>query len=146
MMALRLRKQNLIVSFGGVLLKFALFVPLIVLFGYKGSIYSKAINQLVLFLINMYLIKKTYQVRYSRSIRRVVLMFIGLFAMQISFFALRAIGLVVIDQGRIVALVELAVYGVIGVLAYLLTTSYFRLPQRILNLDIKRLIKKGLGS
>lgn len=142
MMALRLRKQNLIVSFGGVLLKFALFVPLIVMFGYKGSIYSNALNQLVLFLINMYLIKKTYQVSYGRSIKRVSLMFIGLFAMQISFYALRAMGLNVIDQGRFIALIELSIYGVIGVLVYLFSTSYFKLPQRILNLDLKRLLKK----
>jgi len=93
MMALRLRKQNLLVSFGGVLLKFALFVPLIVWFGYKGSIYSNALNQIVLFLINMYLIKLNYKVHYSRTVKRVILMLIGLFAMQISFFGLNAIGL-----------------------------------------------------
>lgn len=142
MMALRLRKQNLLVSFGGVLLKFALFVPLIVWFGYKGSIYSNALNQIVLFLINMYLIKLNYKVHYSRTVRRVILMFIGLLAMQVSFFGLNAVGLHVIDQGRFIALIELGIYGVVGVLVYLITTSYFRLPQRILNLDLKKLIKK----
>ena len=142
MMALRLRKQNLLVSFGGVLLKFALFVPLIVWFGYKGSIYSNALNQIVLFLINMYLIKLNYKVHYSRTVKRVILMLIGLFAMQISFFGLNAIGLHVIDQGRFIALIELGIYGVVGVLVYLLVTSYFRLPQKILNLDLKELIKK----
>ena len=142
MMALRLRKQNLLISFGGVLLKFALFVPMIVWFGYKGSIYSNAINQLVLFLINMYLIKLNYKVHYKRTVRRVIFMFFGLMAMQLSFFALNAIGLHVIDQGRFIALIELGVYGVVGVLAYLFTTSYFRLPQKILNLDIMKLIKR----
>ena len=142
MMALRLRKQNLLISFGGVLLKFALFVPMIVWFGYKGSIYSNAINQLVLFLINMYLIKLNYKVHYKRTVRRVIFMFFGLMAMQLSFFALNAIGLYVVDQGRFIALIELGVYGVVGVLAYLSTTSYFRLPQKILNLDIMKLIKR----
>ncbi len=142
MMALRLRKQNLLISFGGVLLKFALFVPMIVWFGYKGSIYSNAINQLVLFLINMYLIKLNYKVHYKRTVRRVIFMFFGLMAMQLSFFALNAIGLYVVDQGRFIALIELGVYGVVGVLAYLFTTSYFRLPQKILNLDIMKLIKR----
>jgi hypothetical protein len=69
-------------------------------------------------------------------------MFIGLFMMQMSFFALRAIGLNVIDQGRLIALIELGIYGVVGVLVYLFSTSYFKLPQNILNLDLKRLIKK----
>lgn len=142
MMALRLRKQNLLISFGGVLLKFALFVPMIVWFGYKGSIYSNAINQLVLFLINMYLIKLNYKVHYKRTVRRVIFMFFGLMAMQLSFFALNAVGLHVVDQGRFIALIELGVYGVVGVLAYLSTTSYFRLPQKILNLDIMKLIKR----
>ncbi len=145
MMALRLRKQNLLVSFGGVILKFALFVPLIIWLGYKGSIYSNAINQLVLFLINMWLIKLNYKVHYTRTIRRVIFMFIGLMAMQVSFFALNAIGLHVIDQGRFIALIELGVYGVVGILAYLLTTTYFRLPQRILNLDIVKLVKRVLS-
>lgn len=142
MMALRLRKQNLLISFGGVLLKFALFVPLIVWFGYKGSIYSNAINQLVLFLINMYLIKLNYKVHYSRTVRRVIFMIIGLMAMQLSFFALNAVGLHVIDQGRFIALIELGIYGVVGVIVYLITTSYFRLPQKILNLDIKKLMMR----
>ena len=142
MMALRLRKQNLLISFGGVLLKFALFVPMIVWFGYKVSIYSNAINQLVLFLINMYLIKLNYKVHYKRTVRRVIFMFFGLMAMQVSFFVLNAIGLHVVDQGRFIALIELGVYGVVGVLAYLSTTSYFRLPQKILNLDIMKLIKR----
>ena len=142
MMALRLRKQNLLISFGGVLLKFALFVPLIVWFGYKGSIYSNAINQLVLFLINMYLIKLNYKVHYSRTVRRVIFMIIGLMAMQLSFFALNAVGLHVIDQGRFIALIELGIYGVVGVIVYLITTSYFRLPQKILNLDLKKLMMR----
>ena len=142
MMALRLRKQNLLISFGGVLLKFALFVPMIVWFGYKGSIYSNAINQLVLFLINMYLIKLNYKVHYKRTVRRVIFMFFGLMAMQLSFFALNAVGLHVIDQGRFIALIELGIYGVVGVIVYLITTSYFRLPQKILNLDLKKLMMK----
>lgn len=142
MMALRLRKQNLVISFGGVILKFVLFVPMIVWLGYKGSIYSNAINQLVLFIINMALIKMNYKVHYTRTIRRVILMFIGLFAMQLSFFGLNAIGLHVIDQGRFIALIELGVYGVVGVLVYLITTSYFKLPQKILNLDLNKLVKK----
>ena len=142
MMALRLRKQNLLISFGGVLLKFALFVPMIVWFGYKGSIYSNAINQLVLFLINMYLIKLNYKVHYKRTVRRVIFMFFGLMAMQLSFFALNAIGLYVIDQGRFIALIELGIYGVVGVIVYLITTSYFRLPQKILNLDLKKLMMR----
>ena len=97
---------------------------------------------IALFLINMYLIKLNYKVHYKRTVRRVIFMFFGLMAMQLSFFALNAIGLYVVDQGRFIALIELGVYGVVGVLAYLFTTSYFRLPQKILNLDIMKLIKR----
>ena len=69
-------------------------------------------------------------------------MIIGLMAMQLSFFALNAVGLHVIDQGRFIALIELGIYGVVGVIVYLITTSYFRLPQKILNLDLKKLMMR----
>ena len=142
MMALRLRKQNIIVSFIAVIFKFIVFIPLILWFGYRGSIFSNALNQLLLFMINMALIKKTYHVKFGRSLRRISLMIIGLLGMQMSFMFLDLIGLQVLDQSRLVALVELGVYGLVGILVYVGITGFLQLPQNILNLDFKRLVRR----
>jgi hypothetical protein len=61
-------------------------------------------------------------------------MSVGLAAMYGSFMLLRFIGLSVIDQPRIIATLELGIYGVVGLIVYLLTTSYFHIPQTIFHL------------
>ena len=90
----------------------------------------------------MALIKKTYHVKFGRSLRRISLMIIGLLGMQMSFMFLDLIGLQVLDQSRLVALVELGVYGLVGILVYVGITGFLQLPQNILNLDFKRLVRR----
>ena len=58
------------------------------------------------------------------------------------FRSLDLIGLQVLDQSRLVALVELGVYGLVGILVYVGITGFLQLPQNILNLDFKRLVRR----
>ena len=111
MMALRLRKQNLTIIASTVILATITFVPLLAWIGYAGSIYSKVGTQLLMFIFNLYLLRKKYAVQFSEIIKPVSLMILALIGMQISFFVLDFIGLNVIDQGRFIATIELAVYG-----------------------------------
>ena len=69
-------------------------------------------------------------------------MIVGLLGMQMSFMFLDLIGLQVLDQSRLVALVELGVYGLVGILVYVGITGFLQLPQNILNLDFKRLVRR----
>lgn len=139
MMALRLRKQNLVVTAITVLIAALMFVPLVAWLGYQGSIYSKILTQASMFLINLYLIQRSYQVDYSKALRQIAWMFVGVLGMQLSFTLLDLVGLHVIDRGRLLALVELGLYGIVGTAVYALITYQAKLPQTILHLDIDKL-------
>lgn len=142
MMALRLRKQNLSVIGITVLIATISFIPLLAWIGYSGSIISKLGTHILMFVINLFLLRKHYQVKYKSLLKPVFVMMASLLAMQISFWALDIMGLRVIDQNRIIATFELAVYGIVGLIIYIGLTAVFKLPQEILGLDIKRIKKK----
>lgn len=139
MMALRLRKQNLAVSFFTIVLAALTFVPLMAWIGYSGSIVSKIVTQIAMFGINLLILKKHYQVMYTQLLKPILWMVLGLMGMQLSFWFLDLIGLHIYDQGRILATFELAIYGVVGVVAYGGITAVFKLPQTVLHLDFKRI-------
>ncbi len=139
MMALRLRKQNLTIIASAVIIATITFIPLLAWVGYAGSIYSKVGTQLFMFVSNLYLLRKRYNVQFTEIIKPVSFMILGLMGMQISFWICEFFGLVVIDQGRIIATIELAVYGVVGITVYLAITSMIHLPQKILHLDLNRI-------
>jgi len=142
MMALRLRKQNLIISALSGVFKLFLFVPLMIWLGYAGSIASNALDHVLLFSVNLFMIARFYRVNYLKSVSKVMLMGLGLLAMQISFIGLDGLGLHVLNHGRWLGLVELMVYGFVGILTYLIVTSLLRLPQSIFNFTYRDLIQK----
>jgi hypothetical protein len=118
------------------------FVPMVAFFGYQGSIYSKLLTQISMFIINLYLIKRTYQVSYKQVYRNLSLMIVGLIGMELVFLFLDVIGLKVIDQSRLIATFELAVYGVLGLSAYFAITAWFKLPQTILHFNVQKILAK----
>lgn len=142
MMALRLRKQNLTIIFVSVLIASITFIPLLTWIGYSGSILSKFLTHMMMFAINMSLLKKYYGVKYYALIKPVVIMLFGLGLMQLSFILLEQIGLSVINQNRVFATLQLGVYGFVGLSVYLSFTYFYHLPQDILHLDLSRLKKK----
>lgn len=142
MMALRLRKQNLSIIAFSVLLATLTFIPFLAWVGYSGSIYSKVLTQLLMFVLNLALLRKQYKVGYLSILKPVSIMILGVIGMQLSFSLLELIGLNVVDQGRIIATLELAVYGLLGIAVYLFITSFASLPQTILHLDFNRIKKR----
>lgn len=139
MMALRLRKQNLLVTALTVLVAALLFYPMVSTIGYSGSILSKIATQFSMVLINLFLIKKTYQVQYSKISRQILSMLLALMGMQISFWIINFLGLKVVDQSRFIAVIELGIYGLVGIGVYAYITSLFKLPQTILHIDFNQL-------
>lgn len=139
MMALRLRKQNLAVSFVTIIVAALSFVPLMAWIGYSGSILSKIATQVAMFIINMWIIKRHYNVVYRQLFKPILWMSLGLLGMQVSFWLLNILGFGVIDQGRIRAMFELGLYGLVGVVVYAAITAAFNLPQTVLHIDFKSL-------
>jgi O-antigen/teichoic acid export membrane protein len=142
MMAMRLRKQNLMVIFVVVLLATITFVPLLSSIGYAGSIISKFTSHLLMFFMNLYLIQRIHKIPYFKLFRDLLIMLLALLGMQISFMFLEAIGLNVVDHHRMMATFVLGLYGVLGTGVYYVITASFGLPQRILHFDLKRVFKR----
>ncbi|MEA5026264.1 MAG: oligosaccharide flippase family protein [Erysipelotrichaceae bacterium] len=134
MMAVRLRKSNILIMGIGFIVKMLTFYPLIYFFGYSGSITSSVLCSIVIIFMDLVMINRQYHINFRPTLFKIIYMFIGMAAMYGSFFVLRWIGLLVVDQPRLIATVELAVYGAVGILVYLLVTSFLHLPQTIFHL------------
>lgn len=142
MMAMRLRKQNLMVIFVVVLLATVTFVPLLSNIGYAGSIISKFSSHLLMFFMNLYLIQRIHKMPYLKLFKDLLIMVLALLGMQLSFMILEAIGLRVVDHQRLMATFILGLYGLLGTGVYYVITASFGLPQRILHFDLKRVFKR----
>ncbi len=133
-MATRLRRQNLTYMVIGFLVKFVTFFPLIKYTGYSGAITSSALCSLTIMGLNLVAIKNSYDVDYSPYWDHLKKMAVGVLCMYLSFKLLWLFGIRVTDQPRLIALVELGVYGVVGVAAYVLSTSFLHVPEDIFHL------------
>ena len=140
MMAIRLRKSNIIIMGIGFIVKFVAFFPLIYLFGYSGAITSSALCSIVIILLDLYMINRQYKINFKPTLFKIMFMIIGLLAMYGSFYLLRLLGLNVIDQPRLLATLELAIYGVVGIVVYLLVTSYLKLPETIFQIKNENIL------
>ncbi|MDD2591684.1 MAG: oligosaccharide flippase family protein [Erysipelotrichaceae bacterium] len=134
MMAIRLRRSNIMIMGIGFVVKLVAFFPLIYIMGYAGAIISSVLCSLIIIFLDLMMIDRQYHIKFRPTFFKIVFMSIGLIAMYGSFMLLRYIGLDVIDQPRLIATLELAVFGIVGIIVYFLVTSYFHIPQTIFHL------------
>lgn len=142
MMAMRLRKQNLIVVFSVVLIATISFIPLLSSIGYAGSIVSKFASHILMFVMNLYLINRVHKMPYFKIFKDIIIMILAVAGMQIGFMILNLIGLRVLDLNRILATFSLGLYGVLGTMIYYFITAAFGLPQRILHFNLFHWMKR----
>lgn len=134
-MAVRLRKSNIIFMTIGFMVKFISFFPLIYFFGYSGAITSSALCSITIISLDLWKINKIYHISYKKTFYKLLVMLVGLAGMYMVFVGLKRIGLSVVDQPRILALIELGFYGLGGLLAYVGITSALRLPEHIFHIE-----------
>ena len=67
---------------------------------------------------------------------------IGLVSMNGAFVLLRWIGLDGIGSSKIMAIVQLGIFGITGVFVYFMTTAFFQLPQRIFKMSLNKIARK----
>ncbi len=142
MMSLRFRRQSILYLLIGFAVKLITFFPLVRLTGYSGAITSSVITSLVIIFLNLNLIRKRYRVHYTRVWRRLLVILLGLVAMNGCFVLLRWVGLSVVDTSRIMGVVQLAVYGILGMGVYFITTAFFRLPQHLFHMSLPELVRR----
>ena len=142
MMSLRFRRQSILYLIIGFVVKLITFFPLVKYTGFSGAITSSVVTSLVIIFLNLNLIKKKYKVQYTRVWRRLGAIAIGLIAMNGCFVLLRWAGLTVVNASRIVGVLQLAAYGILGMLTYVITTAFFRLPQHLFHMSLPAMVRR----
>lgn len=136
MMTLKFRRKSIIYLIIGFIIKIASFFSMIRAFGYSGAIISSVLTSVVIIYLNLQHISNRYKVNYSKTLVRFLKMFVGCIAMNGGFVLLNKLGLNPVLNSRIISLIILAVYGIVGIIIYYYTTSMMKLPQNILGLNL----------
>lgn len=144
MMTLKFRRKSILYLLIGFIIKITSFYPMIKAFGYSGAIFSSVLTSIVVIYLNLQHISNRYKVEYGRTIMRFLKMCVALIAMNGSFVILKMIGLNAVGDSRVVGLLVLGIYGVVGALVYYYATSMMKLPQNILGVTLSDIIKKFL--
>lgn len=138
-MALNLRYDNMRNVAIGVVVKLVSVVPLIWLFGYTGAMLSSVLGSLVGAGLNFRSISKYIQIPYRRILKITSKIFLCLLLTQVTFMLLQAIGLHIIDQNRVIGLLELGIVGIGGAICYFGSSFYLGIPQAIFHKSTKEL-------
>ena len=142
MMSLRYRRRCLEFLAVGFAVKTVTFFLLIKWFGYTGAITSSALCGLSVIVMNLSYIKRKFNISFKGFFRNLIVIAIGLISMNGAFVALRWIGLDGIGSSKIMAIVQLGIFGITGVFVYFMTTAFFQLPQRIFKMSLNKIARK----
>ena len=144
MMTLRLRKVIIFNLLIGFLISLVTIYPFILWFGFPGSILSSVVSALYVMIMNLYRIHQNTAFSFRTMMKRLMVIGLGIASMQVVFMLLRLMGLNVIQPNRLLSLLYLGIYGVLGILAYIAMTGLFALPQILFNTNFEKLKAKVL--
>ncbi len=146
MLSLRLRKTVIVFLGCSFLVKLVSFFPLMHWTGYTGAITSSVLSGMAMIALALWFIARSFKVSYRRLFRHLIVIGLALISTYGSFVLLRWVGMDLACTSKIVTFFELAVHGLVGCFAYVLTTSFFQLPQRIFHMKLgqigRRLIRR----
>ncbi len=147
MMTLHLRKESIFYLGVGFAVKCITFYPLIKYTGYTGSITSSILCSATIIYLCLAKIKNKFDVEYAATGKRMLKMLLCCICMNGIFAVLRLIGFNFSETNRGMALLQLAVYGLAGMIVYFYTTSLMKIPQAIFHVSfgegIKKMIRRG---
>ncbi|MBR2669304.1 MAG: oligosaccharide flippase family protein [Solobacterium sp.] len=145
MMTIRLRKESIVYLCVGFIVKCVSFYPLIRYFGYIGAILSSVLCSATIIFLDLSKIKNKFDVTYGGVWVRLFKMIIACICMNAVFAVFKLIGFQISETSRVVALGQLAVYGICGVLMYLYVSSLMKLPQAIFGKSMKEILQAVFG-
>jgi len=144
MMTLRLRKVNIFNLLIGFVIALVTIYPFVMWFGFPGVILSSVVSSLYIMAANLYRIHENTDFSFRTLMKRLLVILLGIAAMQTVFMLLRLMGLNVVQPSRLLSLFYLGIYGVLGVAAYIGMTGLFSLPQILFNTNLEKLKAKVL--
>lgn len=144
MLTLRFRKDSIIYLGVGFLVKCISFYPLMAIMGYPGAIVSSCLCSIAIILLSLRRIKNTYHIRYGKIMKRTLRMLIACGMMAIFFGLWNWLGPSMVNSGRVVCFIELAIVGILGICIYLFFANLMNLPKGVFHVDLKDMVKRVL--
>ncbi|MBP3892144.1 MAG: polysaccharide biosynthesis C-terminal domain-containing protein [Solobacterium sp.] len=141
MMTLHLRKESLFYLFVGFVIKCATFYPLIRYIGYPGAIVSSVLCSLTIIYLDLAKLKNKFDVSYATTGKRLVKIVLACLAMN-GGFALLNFVVKVNETNRMLALAQLALYGVVGIVLYFYIANMLKLPKAIFHKSMKEIFNQ----
>lgn len=143
MVATGLRRNSVRNTAIQVAIKFALSYIMLAKFSYQGLVFSTIISSMVNISISLYELTKHHGINWKYTLHRVLIILIGcgiLWLLAQICFALGFNGQYSAGRGK--AFMQMAVAGGVSCLGYFAFTYMFQLPQTLLHLDFKVILKK----
>jgi len=141
-MAIRLRRKYLLSLFVGLLFKLCFTYPIILHIGYQGAMITSALSALLVFIMNLFFIARTYKITYWNYLLNTLKMLVGVVFM---FGVAKLMELLKVEflyKSQLQDLLTLIVYGLVVCSVYLIVTWFLKLPQTIFNFDIRKLFSR----
>ncbi|MBO7703517.1 MAG: polysaccharide biosynthesis C-terminal domain-containing protein [Solobacterium sp.] len=146
MMTLHLRRESIFYLFVGFVAKCVSFYPLIRYTGYSGAITSSVLCSVTIIYLCLAKISNRFHVNYGMTFKRAGKMLLCCLCMNGGFAILKLIGFTITESSRIIALLQMAVYGIVGASIYIYTSSLMKLPQTIFHItSVKDLFRRFTG-
>ena len=141
-MAIRLRRKYILSLLVGLTFKLCFTYLIIYWIGYQGAMITSALSALLIFLLNLFFIGRTYQVTYGDYLLKAGKMLGGVLVMFVVAKLLALLGLHFGYQSQLHDLLVLGVYGLATCFSYLLVTWLIKLPQEIFKFDLTALLAR----
>lgn len=141
-MAVGMRNKKLVYAALNTALRLIITYPMICVLGFEGIVLASIIVCSLSAAVDYVLLSKYAHVKWKYTWRRFLLILISLLPMVLVFELLNWIGLTAVGHGRMINFLQMAISGIIVMLTYYATTSFFQLPQLILHLDLRKIFKK----
>ncbi len=143
MLSLRLRKAVIMVLILSFVVKLVTFFPLMEYTGYTGAITSSVVSGLVVIAVNCWIISTKFKVSFAPVIKNFLKMIIALVAMNGAFVLLSLISPLHFTYNNwLFTFFQLAVYGIVGVITYFLSSISLGFFQSVFKMSPVKVFSK----
>ncbi len=140
MITLKMRKNTIILMIISGIVKFISFFILIKYFGYNGIIYSSFLSIFTTFILGLYLLKIKFNLEYTKIVVNFLKVLFSSITINAIFVLLKFIGFDFNYTNRFTIFLQLAVYGILGILIYIFCGEILNINQDIFKKSFKELI------
>lgn len=143
-----LQERNKVVLFTAIfcVIKLCTNRLLISYFGIGGMIISSFIAYIVFALLNINLIQKKVNIYFYNTLRKVLLMLVGLIAFMVVSYIFNVTGLIDYADNRIYVLLLLGAMGLGTCGAYVMVTLFLQVPQSIFHFELSDVLHRIRGN